>query len=684
MNRFTKGKGLFGSVTLDGGATLKGDAKGNIAVTGYSKTAAGSNGWYYQVEQIDTVALTGTLRAGYFVATNGILAATGTIRGIEVKARAADSSNIGNNVAYLEGSSISVDAKTKNVTRMYGQEIMLDGAAGGTVTTAVGLQISNNASDVQTNSYAIRINQTGGGHKAFTKDIILQNGESIDNATDGTIAFTAGVLKHAFDAAAYWTATQADGGAVTFASVSDGTAGFAFSQKVDITGVLKVLFDAAAYMTITQADAAGVTFASVSDGTPKFTFSQTVDLTAGFSVNTNRFAVAAAGDFTSINQEADATGTTWNLSKSRAAYAACSDNDVIFEMNCNGYNDAGTPVVKLVGILDVLITDVTSGNEDGAFIFKTMTSGAAANEKLRIEDVVTVTNVLKVAFDAAAYMTVTQADTGGITFASVSDGTAGFTFSQVTNFTAGLNINTNYITMLPDATATIGKFNLTGTLAASPGPTVIAHTVNVTHSAGAGDCDDLIASYSKVNVTGAGDAGLTAVGIAARAYLGAGADASVAAQIYGVQAWAKHMGTGTCTAMSGLSAALLLNDAEAFTSTNSINAGHFHLYTVSGAANGAVTSGNFDCVMMEVYPNVTGLQSVLNMAIETAATVGAWFDLNGGADVTNFFDISAVSTCVVIAAGTTMHHDPNAVTCDGHLIIKVGAAQYDIPFYDHS
>ena len=286
--------------------------------------------------------------------------------------------------------------------------------------------------------------------------------------------------------------------------------------------------------------------------------------------------------------------------------------------------------------------------------------------------------------DATHYWTATQSGTNGVTFASTSAGTAGFTFSQSTDFTAGIKINSTNITMAPDATAGIGLFNLTGTLATNPGAAVIAHTVSLTHSAGAGDCDDLIATYGKVNIIGAGDSGVTAVGIAARAYQGANTVNAVAKEVYGTQSWAKHMGTGSCNAMSGLSAALLLEDGSAFSAVNSINAGHFHVYTTGGTANGAVTSGNFDCVMMEVYPTVTGLQSVLNMAIETAATVGAWFDLNGGADVTNFFNISAASSCVVVAAGTTMHHDPNDVTSDGHLIIKIGAVQYDIPFYDHA
>ncbi len=338
MNRMTKGKGLFGSVTLDGGATLKGNAKGNIDLTGYSKTAAGSNGWYYQVEQIDGTALTGTLRAGYFVATNGTTAATGTIRGLEAKARAADSSNVGANVAYLEALSLSADAKTKNVTRMYGIEVMLDGAAGGTTTLAVGLQISNNASNTQTNSYAIRINQTGGGHKAFTKDIILQNGETIDNATDGTIAFTAGVLKLAYDAAAYMTITQADGAGVTFDSVSDGTAGFAFSDAVAVTGVVTIKYDAAAYMTITQADAGGVTFASVSDGTPLFTFSQAVALSGTLTMSDA--VQAAANAHLKLNTQTD----TYTVRINSRDYAATS-GDIIGFQSKPAANADGTATV---------------------------------------------------------------------------------------------------------------------------------------------------------------------------------------------------------------------------------------------------------------------------------------------------------------------------------------------------
>lgn len=69
-----------------------------------------------------------------------------------------------------------------------------------------------------------------------SEEILLSNSEYIKNTTNGTVEIGSGVLKHAVDAAAYWTATQADAGSVTFDSVSDGTSGFAFSDPVSVTG----------------------------------------------------------------------------------------------------------------------------------------------------------------------------------------------------------------------------------------------------------------------------------------------------------------------------------------------------------------------------------------------------------------------------------------------------------------
>ncbi len=173
-NRLTRSTGLFGAL----------EARRTCLAAG------GGIGTYSTITQGD-VALTGTLRGVYAIATNGTEEGTGTIRGAEIKARAANAANVGADITTIEAISASADAKTKTVTTLRGMEIMLDGAAGSTVTTAVGVLISNNSSGTQTTSYAIDINSgTASGHKAFTADIRLQNGETIDNATDGVVKIT--------------------------------------------------------------------------------------------------------------------------------------------------------------------------------------------------------------------------------------------------------------------------------------------------------------------------------------------------------------------------------------------------------------------------------------------------------------------------------------------------------------
>jgi hypothetical protein len=232
------------------------------------------------------------------------------------------------------------------------------------------------------------------------------------------------------------------------------------------------------------------------------------------------------------------------------------------------------------------------------------------------------------------------------------------------------------VTLEFDATTTgIGQFTMGSmaapqVLVANPGATVSADTVNILHSAGAGDCTDLLGRYTKVAMSGDGDADTTLVGSAPRAYVLGGT--TVAGQVYGSQPWVKHTGTGTITAMSALSANLILNDADAFTSTNSINAGHFHVSTVAGAANGVVTSGNFDGVMIEIYPNVTGLDSGLHIAQDSATVTDDVIKVTG-TKFTNFLEIAA-GDCAVVSNGTYS-------TAEGYLVIKVGASTYRVPFF---
>ncbi|MCK4759023.1 MAG: hypothetical protein KAT69_03195 [Candidatus Aminicenantes bacterium] len=143
-----------------------------------STLAAGGYAFRIDAYQDDVTALTGLLRGAYIQASNGDIAATGTIRALELKARAGRPGEVGNNVAVLEGLSISADAKTYDITTvMRGIEISLDGAAGSTITKAVGLRIAQNfQADIATLCYGLEFYRDSFENDA---DIILSSGGMI-------------------------------------------------------------------------------------------------------------------------------------------------------------------------------------------------------------------------------------------------------------------------------------------------------------------------------------------------------------------------------------------------------------------------------------------------------------------------------------------------------------------------
>lgn len=208
---------------------FSGTASTNFDGSASTSAAAGDRALQWYMVQSDT--LTGTAVTYYGRTTGGDSSGAGTLRGAEIGARVTDTGSMA--AAVVTGGYFWADAKARTATTLRGLEVSLDGSAGGTSTLASGIVIFNNSSATQTSSYAVDVNEGNpSGRKAFTADLRLQNGELIDNATNNQIALTAGVFKQAYDAAAYWTATQADGGAVTFNSVSDGTAGFTFSDLI--------------------------------------------------------------------------------------------------------------------------------------------------------------------------------------------------------------------------------------------------------------------------------------------------------------------------------------------------------------------------------------------------------------------------------------------------------------------
>jgi hypothetical protein len=183
------------------------------------------------------------------------------------------------------------------------------------------------------------------------------------------------------------------------------------------------------------------------------------------------------------------------------------------------------------------------------------------------------------------------------------------------------------ITMEFDETTTgvglvaIGTTAVPQVLNTNPGAAVIIDQINILHSAGAGDCGDLYGTYHKVAMSGDGDSGTTLVGDAPRAYVGTTGGTTVASAAYACQPWVKHDGTGAITAMSALSA---LCDVETGNFTAStVNAGHFH---VEGSAT---VTGQFDGVMIEIYPDVNGMDSGLAIAVDSGAEVDSAIRITG-------------------------------------------------------
>lgn len=146
----------------------------------FSKTcevAAGLNVLRVTGLQTDATALTGTLRGAYIDVSNGALDATGTIRAMELKARTEAPGDTGNDVAVLEGLSISADSKGHGVTTMRAAEFILDGTLGGTIDEAVGLRIANNLqANKATLSYGLQIYRDSFD---YTYDIVLSLGGHI-------------------------------------------------------------------------------------------------------------------------------------------------------------------------------------------------------------------------------------------------------------------------------------------------------------------------------------------------------------------------------------------------------------------------------------------------------------------------------------------------------------------------
>ena len=204
----------------------------------------------------------------------------------------------------------------------------------------------------------------------------------------------------------------------------------------------------------------------------------------------------------------------------------------------------------------------------------------------------------------------------------------------------------------------------------NPGNDIICDTINILHSAGSGDCNNLYGNYTKVAISGTGDAGTNLVGVAPRAYVEGIAGTTVVGEVYACQPWAKKNGTGNVTAMSALSALVDVN-ADNFTATT-VNAGHFHI------EGGATVVGQYDGVMVEAYPDVRSMDSLLALAADTGAVTAAFIRTSG--DAVSLLNIAAANTFAVVG-GASMTHEAQSSASAGYLVIKIAGTAYQIPLF---
>jgi len=254
----------------------------------------------------------------------------------------------------------------------------------------------------------------------------------------------------------------------------------------------------------------------------------------------------------------------------------------------------------------------------------------------------------------------------------------GICFTDDASFVLGTTTTTaaTKITLEFDKTTTgIGQFNMGSVsvpmvLNTNPGATVVAGTINITHSAGAGNCDDLMGLYVKTHISGDGDSGLTSVPIGARAYV---YDAAVD-EVYGVQSHARHRGTATVSG-SMFAGSFKLNlgtpsgaaAADDFTVTDNIGA----LWLIATAEqNNVDVTGNYVVAKIDVEGNCKGIDAILDINNSGASTTTI-FDIAGGT-ATYLMVVGSSDSCV-----STEETGGTAKT----LVIKIGDTAYYINAY---
>jgi len=173
------------TVTLENGETISNTTNGVVDISGNLRIISpatllvtGTNPGTQVKLQYATTAMTGGQLQGIQVSATANLdadtGATGGITGIEAKARQTTGSTFA--VNQLRGIIGTADARNAPVTTIYGIEANISSATGAAVTTAVGLQVSQQLASDGAGSSAIYGISIKADNVANTADIQLSGG----------------------------------------------------------------------------------------------------------------------------------------------------------------------------------------------------------------------------------------------------------------------------------------------------------------------------------------------------------------------------------------------------------------------------------------------------------------------------------------------------------------------------
>jgi len=199
------------TLTLAPGSTTRYPINFTVAPT----RATGASGLYLNVTQTTSGLSSGSMQALDVTANAGSNANTGAIRGAQIKARQPDAGCTDLVAIYA-----SVDQKDQTCTNQRGLEVSIDGDAGGAATTTQGVVVYNNSSGNQGTDIAYDINGgTASGHDKFTYDIRFQQGATVDEGTDGKLAWGSCYL----DVSRTLTSQTTEGNSLTLDLTTDST-----------------------------------------------------------------------------------------------------------------------------------------------------------------------------------------------------------------------------------------------------------------------------------------------------------------------------------------------------------------------------------------------------------------------------------------------------------------------------